>query len=475
LAATTGAAPILVSQKQKGLSPAERLKHGRAQRKVLPRAQLAQVFAHQRAYDPIDLLRAATEERVPKLLPVKYTRMSISPFAFFRGSVAIMAGDLASCPNTGLLVQLCGDAHVQNMGSFEGPDGRIVFDINDFDETIPGPWEWDVKRMATSIVLAGYEANHARSGCVDAVARFLTNYCNLMEELADQPVLVAARHQIHPSDRAEAVSAALKQAQRASPCDLLKKYTEKNAHGQWRFKTIENSLWPVRPQTRQEVLDSLLVYRDSLAPDRLHLFHFFTPVDVAFKIVGTGSVALRDYVVLLVGNGEADPLFLQIKQETHSAYAPYLKNATFAHQGRRVADGQRKIQTSSDLLLGWTRIGEHDYLVRQLNDHKGSINIENLRGPGLESLARVAGELLARGHARSGDALALKGYIGRPGRLIEAMTKYALDYATQTQHDFEQFQKAINAGRIRVNPTPPPSAPKKAAAAAPSRAQRKRA
>lgn len=430
---------------------------------------------HQRGYDPIDLLRSATEERVPRLLPEKYRRMSVSPFAFFRGAVAIMAADLASCPNTGLEVQLCGDAHVQNMGSFEGPDGRIVFDVNDFDETIPGPWEWDVKRMAASIVLAGYESNHARAGCVDAVERFLTSYCNLMEELADQPVLVAARHQIHQSERSQAVSAALKQAQRASPCDLLKKYTDKGARGQWRFKTIENSLWPVRPQTRQDVLDSLLVYCESLAPDRLHLFSFFKPVDVAFKIVGTGSVALRDYVVLLEGNGPEDPLFLQIKQETHSTYAPYLQNSTFAHQGRRVADGQRKMQPLSDLLLGWTRIGEHDYLVRQLNDHKGSINIENLKGTGLGSLARVAGELLARGHARSGDALALKGYIGRPGRLIEAIAKYGIDYATQTQHDFEQFQNAIKAGRIKVNGVPQQSVPKKGAATAANGVRRKRA
>ncbi|HEX4771877.1 MAG TPA: DUF2252 domain-containing protein [Bryobacteraceae bacterium] len=475
MAASTGVAPIFVPPNQKRPSPRERLEHGRAQRKSLPRAKLSEVLAQPRGYDPIDLLRSAAEERVPKLLPEKYRRMACSPFAFFRGAVAIMAADLASCPNTGLQVQLCGDAHVQNMGSFEGPDGRIIFDVSDFDETIPGPWDWDVKRMAASIVLAGYEANHSRAGCIAAVDRFLSSYCTLMEELAEQPVLVAARHQIHESNRAQAVSAALKQAQRASPCDLLRKYTDTGARGQWRFKTIENTLWPVRSQTRQDVLESLLVYRESLAPDRLHLFSFFRPVDVAFKIVGTGSVGLRDYVVLLEGNGLQDPLFLQIKQETHSAYAAYLQNSTFAHQGRRVADGQRKMQPLSDLLLGWTRIGGHDYLVRQLNDHKGSIDIENLRANGLESLARVAGELLARGHARSGDALALKGYIGRPGRLVEAITKFGVDYATQTQHDFEQFQKAIQAGRIKVNGTPPSRVPRKSAAAAPAAAQKKRA
>jgi uncharacterized protein (DUF2252 family) len=217
-----------------------------------------------------------------------------------------------------------------------------------------------------------------------------------------------------------------------------------------RFKHVEHVLWPVKPASRQEVLESLPVYEESLAPERLHLFHFFKPLDVAFKIVGTGSVGLRDYVVLLEGNVPGDALFLQIKQETQSAYAPYLMNSTFPHQGRRVAEGQRKVQPLSDPLLGWNRIGTHDYLVRQLNDHKGSIDLENLRGGGLESLAEIAGKLLARGHARSGDPAAIRGYIGKPSRVMEPLTKYALDYAVQTQHDFEQFHKAIKAGKIRT-------------------------
>jgi uncharacterized protein (DUF2252 family) len=450
MAGSAGVAPIFVSPTQKRLSPTERLRHGRAQRKVIPRADLGTVLAHQRAYDPIELLRSATEERLPKLLPVKYARMALSPFAFFRGAVSIMAADLASQPDTGLFVQICGDAHVQNMGSFEAPDGRIIFDLNDFDETIIGPWEWDVKRMAASIVLAGYESNHARSLCAKAVNRFVASYCVLIEQLADQPVLAAARYQIHQPGRAQAVSAALKQAERATPCDLLDKYTEKKGRGQFHFTRVEKTLWPVRGQRRQEVFDSLSVYSESLAPDRLHLFSFFKPLDVAFKIVGTGSVGLRDYVVLLEGNGPGDPLFLQIKQETHSIYATYLLNSTYAHQGRRVADGQRKVQPLSDPLLGWTRIGEHDYLVRQLNDHKGTIDIGNLRGTGLDGLATIAGQLLARGHARSGDALAIKGYIGKPGRVAEVLTTFALDYATQTQHDFEQFEKAIKSGQIKT-------------------------
>src|SRR5581483_2819828 len=201
----------------------QRLQHGRNQRERLSRSKLGELRARRPTFDPIKLLVSAKEGRLPALLPVKYSRMSGSPFAFFRGAVSIMAADLASAPHTGLTVQLCGDAHVQNLGSFEGPDGRLVFDINDFDETIPGPWEWDVKRMAASIVLAGFESDHRRSACAAAVEAFAAGYCGSLEQLAEQPVLVAARHQIRRVKKAQAVSAALLQAERACPDDLLRK------------------------------------------------------------------------------------------------------------------------------------------------------------------------------------------------------------------------------------------------------------
>ena len=445
-----GPAPARRVSKTKPESREARLKLGRDQRLQLSRKALGQVHSQKRAFSPIDLLLKSAQGRRPQLLPVKYSRMRVSPFAFFRGSVPIMAADLASGPNSGLMAQLCGDAHVQNMGSFEGPDGRLIFDINDFDETVEGPWEWDVKRMAASIVLAGFESNHARNNCSRAVEVFAFAYCRTVEELAEQPVLVGARHQIRRAKRAQAVSAALKQAERASPLDLAGKYTVTGLRGSIRFKKVEHALWPVVGKEKQDVLDSLPLYRESLGPERLHLFDFFKPVDVAFKIVGTGSVALRDYVVLMEGNGDRDVLFLQIKQEVASAYASYLKNSASAHEGRRVAEGQRKIQPLSDPLLGWTRVAEHDYLVRQLNDHKGSINLENLRGEGLDSLAEVAGELLARGHARSGDALQIKGYLGAPEKVAKSIAAYGLEYAAQAQADFEQFLKAIENGRVKV-------------------------
>ncbi len=374
----TAPAPITIAPKPKVATREERLTRGRDARKRINRGSLAEVHHHSRSFDMIELLLSSHENRIPKLLPVKYARMSGSPFAFFRGAVPVMAADLASVEHTGIYVQLCGDAHVQNLGSFEGPDGRLVFDINDFDETIAGPWEWDVKRMAASIVLAGLESNHARGSCILAAESFVAKYCTSIEQLAEQPILAAARHQIRRPRKAQAVSAALEQAERATPLDLVNKYTQRSARGKARFKRVRHVLWPIQGQHRRDVIETLPLYRESLAPDRLHLFDFFQATDVAFKIVGTGSVALRDFVVLMEGNGEEDTLFLQIKQEVHSAYAASLQNSSYTHQGRRVVEGQRRIQPLSDPLLGWTRIGAHDYLVRQLNDHKGSISLDNL-------------------------------------------------------------------------------------------------
>ena len=428
----------------------ERLRHGYEQRKQLGRSKLGVVPARKRGMNPLQVLHAAAKGRVPGLLLLKYKRMSASAFAFFRGSVQIMAADLAGQPHTGITVQLCGDAHVQNLGCYGAPDGRLVFDINDFDETIAGPWEWDVKRMAASIVLAGLEADGNGAACAGAVESFADSYCTTIESLAEEPILVAARHMIHRVKSAKAISAAWQQAERAQPLDLLKRYTEGSSEEHVRFRHIEGQLWRLKSERRKKVLTALNAYRQSLPPERTHLFNFFHPMDVAFKVVGTGSVGLRDYVVLMVGNGRNDPLFLQIKQEVNSAYEGYLKENVYTHQGQRVVEGQHKIQPVSDLLLGWTSIDGRDFLVRQLNDHKATVDLKSLRGDGLGSLAVIAGELLARGHARSGDALQIKGYIGACGKVVKAITKYALDYAELTQADFHAFQKAISAGQFKI-------------------------
>jgi len=432
----------------------DRTRLGKTRREAVSRTALAKLDPKERRFDPIDVLRASTEGRIQQLLPVKYARMKESPFAFFRGAVSIMAADLGRLANSGLHVQLCGDAHVQNLGSFATPDGKLVFDLNDFDETIRGPWEWDVKRMATSIVLAGDECGHDRSGCRDAAGMFVESYCRSLAEFSESPILQVARFQIHREKRIQPIHAALRQSERARPLDLLKRFTERDGHGRRRFRDLRPGFWRVRGAKAKEVLGSLGAYRKNLGPERRHLFDLFHSIDVGFKVVGTGSVGLRDYVVLFEGNGADDPMFLQIKQEVASAYANVLPAAhplrQGQHQGRRVAEGQRAIQPISDLLLGWTTVGHHHYLVRQLNDHKGSVDLQHLRGGGLGSLALVAGELLARGHARSGDACEIRGYCGSGAKMAKVLRDFACEYADQTETDYGAFVAAIKSGRIKV-------------------------
>jgi uncharacterized protein (DUF2252 family) len=435
--------PLMIATAQ------ERTLRGKSQREKVSRATLAKLHAKERRFDPIEVLRASTEGRVPQLLPIKYARMKVSPFAFFRGAVSIMAEDLGRLAHSNLQVQLCGDAHVQNLGSFATPDGKLVFDLNDFDETIRGPWEWDVKRMATSIVLAGQESGHSRPGCKDAAVAFAESYCRSISEFSEVPILQVARHQIHRERRIQPIQAALRQSERARPLDLWKKFTDRDSHRQRRFRDLRPSFWRIRGARAKDVLNSLGPYRKNLAPERRHLFDLFQSIDVGFKVVGTGSVGLRDYVVLFEGNGANDPMFLQIKQEVASAYANFLP-AGQQHHGRRAAEGQRAIQPISDLLLGWTTIGHHHYLVRQLNDHKGSVDLQKLRGAGLRSLALVAGELLARGHARSGDACEISGYCGSGAKMAKALRDFASEYADQTEADYGAFVAAIESGKIRV-------------------------
>ncbi len=438
------------------LSASQRIAAGKLLRDSVSRQSLAALLPQARSFDPIAVLLHSARYRVPRLLPIKYARMSVSPFAFFRGAVSLMAADLARLPHTPLPVQLCGDAHVQNLGSFAAPDGKLVFDLNDFEDTIPGPWEWDVKRMATSLVLAGRESGHGRAPCAAAAETFIASYCAAIAAFSRQPVLQAARYQVHREESIAPIHAALLQSERARPLDLVKKFTEPARDDTRRFRHQPPLFRRITGKDARAVLASLPGYRESLAPERRHLFDLFRTVDVGFKVVGTGSVGLRDYVVLLEGNGPRDPLFLQIKQEVASAYSPFLAAAALPtaapghHQGRRVAEGQRAIQPLSDLLLGWTTIGPYQYVVRQLNDHKGTIDIQYLRGDGLKRLALVAGELLARGHARSGDACRIRGYCGSGEKILKVLGGFATACADQTEKDHRTFLAAIKAGKIKV-------------------------
>lgn len=428
----------------------ERRAVGQSRRKQLRRQDHCHWQAKQRRYNPIALLEESMRGRVPSLIALKYERMAASPFGFFRGAVPIMAADLSLLPHTGIVNQICGDAHVRNLGAYAAPDGRLVFDINDFDETIRGPFEWDLKRLATSLVLAGREIGIKRTQCEEAVHSLIARYRKYVDMFAKMPVLEMARYQVHRLQRISPVSTALLKAERSTPIHTLEQLTVPATSrgvetGKRIFKESKPLLTRLSSAQARAVLASLHEYRRNLLPERQHFFAQYRPVDVGFKVVGTGSVGLRDYLVYFVGNGRADPLFLQIKEEPESAYAKYLEYHGPHHQGQRVAEGQRAMQFLSDPFLGWTTIGHRKYLVRQLNDHKASIEVEDLKGPGLLEYAEMCGELLARGHSRSGDACMLAGYIGSGKRFAEAIMKFADAYADQTERYWQALLKSRHA------------------------------
>jgi uncharacterized protein (DUF2252 family) len=332
------------------------------------------------------------------------------------------------------------------------PDGRLIFDINDFDETIEGPWEWDVKRLATSLILAGREAGNSDRVSREAVVEFVRAYSDLMLTLSAMPAIEIARYRVHRLFEGQAGISVLRKAEQCTYSHVLKKYTS-TRNGRTSLKQIKPILTRPPQKTIKEVLNSLRPYRETLPPERQHILDFYKPADVAFKIVGTGSVATRDYVVLSFANGPNDPLFLQVKEEPPSSYFPYLKTKPM-HQGQRVVFGQRRMQTHSDILLGWTSFGGRDYLVRQLADHKASVEDADLKGKGLTHYARTCGEVLAKGHARSGDALVLAGYLGDGDKFPKAIEGFAVKYADQTTKDFDAFKKAIRLGKIKIAPSP---------------------
>ncbi|MDQ2832605.1 MAG: DUF2252 domain-containing protein [Acidobacteriota bacterium] len=475
-------------------SAKERFALGQQKRKQMKRLEHKGWKVKQRRESPLKLLEEGTRGRVPSLVGLKNQLMAASPFGYFRGAVPVMAYDLSLVGNTGIYNQLCGDAHVRNLGAFAGADGRLQFDINDFDETIVAPFEWDVKRMATSLILAGRGAGAKDGRCGEVAAVFLERYRTSMEAFAGMPVLELARFQVHRLGNVAPVAGILKMAERATPvhtllaltkverseeegksAGLAKKAGAKKAaasrepmtrkaaakaeakqvtKGERVFRTQAPMLTRVTGAMADRVVNSLTTYGESLQPERRHFLAQYRPVDVAFKVVGTGSVGLRDYVVYLDGNGPRDPLFLQIKEETASGYAPYVKSfggskraVSKQHNGRRVVDGERAMQVQSDPFLGWTTMEGRDYLVRQLNDHKASIQLEDMKSLELMEYAAVCGELLARGHARAGDAAMIAGYLGTSTRFDEAISAFASAYADQTEMDWKQLVHSLKKGK----------------------------
>jgi uncharacterized protein (DUF2252 family) len=427
----------------------ERRAHGRARRDRVPRSAQGRWAAPSRRDDPVSTLKRASVGRIPALVSLKTWRMSASPFAFFRGAAPVMAQDLAALPVSGLPVQICGDAHVRNLGAFAAPDGHLVFDVNDFDETTVGPWEWDVKRLATSLVLAGREAGTGKPRVRDAVATFVRTYRDGLEQLSDLRLLDLLRVEVRRGDAPQLLRSVFAKAERVTNASTLDKLTVVRRGRPPVFHDRPPILYHVPEAAARAVVRSLEPYRETLSPDRRLALDVYRPVDVAFKVVGTGSVGTRDFVVLLLGRGPEDPLFLQVKEELPSCYAPYLRAAAHVeHEGRRVAEGQHRMQSATDPLLGWTTIAGRQYIVRQLADHRAALEPGDLVDDALTAYAVVCGEVLAKAHARTGDAAAISGYCGRGGALDEAVTQFALAYADQTESDHARLRAAIRAGEI---------------------------
>jgi uncharacterized protein (DUF2252 family) len=439
----------------------ERMAAGKALRERTPRSSHAKWTAPAGRPDPIELLRSFDPGRIPQLLPIRYGRMRASPFAFFRGAAALMAADLAATPVTGLRVQACGDCHAANFGGFGSPERRLVFDINDFDETLPAPWEWDVKRLAASVVLGSHELGAKEVHCADAARTVVRSYREHMRKYARMRALEVWYSQL----KAEVFVEDAKTAEDKK----FWKAVEKHA----RFQTAE-SLFPKITDVedgRSRIIDRPPLvyhprqfergwarvtamfhrYRSTLPEERRVILDRYQIVDIARKLVGVGSVGTRCAVVLLMAR-EDDPLFLQFKEAMASVLEPYAGKSRYENQGERVVTGQRMLQSASDMFLGWTRDDEgRDYYFRQLRDMKMHIDFEAMTKAEWFEYVEICGWALARAHARTGDAAKIGGYMGKNDTFDEAITEFAKAYANQTAKDHAALVKAIRAGRVSAS------------------------
>jgi uncharacterized protein (DUF2252 family) len=419
--------------------PRERFAAGQRLRLRVPRRALAGWTIAPPTAGRLRPIALVNEGRLPELLPEKYKRMRVSPFAFFRGSAPLMAADLTVMPNTGVTVQICGDAHVRNLGAYAALDGALVFDLNDFDETIAGPWEWDVKRLATSLILAGEESGLSVAQCERSVRVFVQSYRNHLTMFAAMRFATLSRYRITRERRTPLLDRIFGEAGRVTPMRNLRKLTTQRG-GRVRFHDRPPLLRHLSARLAADVIASLGQYASTLNASRRRTFERYSAVDVAYKLVGTGSVGTRDYVVLMFGNGPQDPLFIQVKQELPSCYARYMsKHTSVSHEGRRVAEGQQMMQTLSDPFLGYTSCRDHQYLVRQLADHKAALDPAELDRRTLIEYAVLCGEVLAKGHARTGDAAVLIGYAGESPKLDRAIADFAVTYAQQVKADYRLF------------------------------------
>ncbi len=425
-------------------TPEERKIAGKALRERLRRADQGLWKAAADRPDPIEVLKAAVAHRDSALLPIRWGRMAQSPFYFFRGNAALMALDLEPWPTTGLRSQLCGDAHLINFGAFGKHDGSLVFDLNDFDETCRGPWEWDLKRLLASAVLAGREAAQADSACADAVRGCVHAYMAGMERFAGMGIVALSREEIGPHNDGGRLAPIFEKAKRDTPGKLLEKAIEPGL----RFRTKDPFLRPLTDEEAAPFLASMPEYHGTLGPARQQVLEGYHPACSGRRVAGCGSLGVMDVLVLAFRNGADDPLFLEFKAQHGSVWARFLNEAASPHAGRHAAEGQHRMQTWADPFLGWTTVAGAPFLVKQWSDHKASIEVQDLAGSALGDYLELCGTVLAKAHARSGDPAQIAGYLGQSGELAEALSAFALNYADQATKDWAKLKEAIALGRL---------------------------
>jgi uncharacterized protein (DUF2252 family) len=437
-------------------SPAEeRFSAGKALRDALPRTCHAVWEPPSNRASPVALVRHADQHRLKSLLPIRYGRLLESPWAFLRGSAIVMANDLAGTPVTGLRAWICGDAHLDNFGGFATPERRVIFDLNDFDEALEGPWEWDVKRLAVSIVVAGRCNGLSEGACRDAANACLRSYRERMRELATVPFLDAwysrrdAADVVEQFDDQRMIEHATKKAFRRTNSGTLPVLGEQ-VDGSYRLADDPPLMSHITQSLGNRLPDVWAAYRRSLPVDRRALLDRYQCVDVARKVVGVGSVGLRSFVALLLGNSDDDPLFLQLKEARPSVLEGHLAKSPFENHGMRVVSGQRILQAASDLFLGWTHAGPVDYYVRQLRDMKFGVPTSELAASDLTTYSSLCGWSLARAHACSGDPAKIGGYLGRGDSFDRAVAAFAFVYADQIERDFAALVTAAKRGTIPV-------------------------
>ena len=458
------------------LTVEQRIARGKAARAEVPRSSHAAFQPSEDRADPLALLEEQATDRVPELVPIRYGRMLVSPFTFYRGAALVMAADLASTPTSGLHAQVCGDAHLSNFGVFGSPQRRLMFDVNDFDETLPGPWEWDVKRLCASLEIAGRNNGFTEVQRRTVVLSGAGQYRTSMAEFAAMPNLEvwyshldieAEFRQVQASLDRKRTKALEKDLAKARARDSVQAFAKLTSEQDGEPRIVSNPplIVPIEElvpegmdpdEVRKEVLHLVRTYRGTLETDRRYLLEQFRFVHLARKVVGVGSVGTRAWIALFLGRDDQDPLFLQVKEAQESVLERFVGKSPYANHGQRVVAGQRLMQATSDIFLGWDRMASgldgrpRDFYVRQLRDMKGSADVEAMTPEGMATYAGVCAQTLARAQARSGDRIAIAAYIGKGRVFDEAIADFSAAYADQNERDYERLRSAVKKGTIKA-------------------------